>query len=97
MAKIIDITDKLNFEENPILKVKDVELEIDASAENMLKVMGLASDSPSAEDVEKMCNLIFTKDAQINLSKLSLKFVDYQTLVMTAIQIAVGNDEEVGE
>ena len=44
MSKIIDITDKLDFEENPRLKVKDIELEVDASAENLLKVMGLATD-----------------------------------------------------
>ena len=44
MSKIIDITNKLAFEDNPRLKIKDTELEIDATAENMLKVMGLVSD-----------------------------------------------------
>lgn len=39
MSKIIDITNKLAFEDNPRLKIKDTELEIDATAENMLKVM----------------------------------------------------------
>ena len=30
MGKVVDITEKLGFEENPKLKVKDVELEVNA-------------------------------------------------------------------
>ena len=65
----------------------------------MLKVMGLASESPSAEDVAEMCSIIFTKESQKKLSKLGLKFKDYYVVVMTAIQVASGNDEneDVGE
>ena len=59
MSKIIDITNKLAFEDNPRLKIKDTELEIDATAENMLKVMGLVSDRPTAKDVEELCKIIF--------------------------------------
>ena len=57
MSKVVDITDKLDFEENPKIKIKDAELEADASAENMLKVLGLVSDNPTAEDVIKMCEI----------------------------------------
>lgn len=32
MSKIIDITDKLNFEEKPIIKVKDVEIKANNDA-----------------------------------------------------------------
>ena len=67
MSKIIDITDKLDFEENPRLKVKDIELEVDASAENLLKVMGLATDEPTAKDVLEMCEIIFTKESKYRL------------------------------
>lgn len=94
MSKIIDITDKLSFEENPVIKIKDVELEIDASAENLLKVMGLLSDEPSAREVVDMCNLIFTEKAKENLDALKLNFNDYSQVVMTAIDVAVGNNED---
>ena len=30
MSKVVDITDKLDFEENPKIKIKDAELEADA-------------------------------------------------------------------
>ena len=36
---IVDITDKLNFEESPKLKIKNVTVEVNADAPTMLKVM----------------------------------------------------------
>ena len=41
MSKIIDITDKLNFEEKPIIKVKDVEIKANNDAVTMLIIGGL--------------------------------------------------------
>lgn len=97
MSKIIDITDKLNFEENPKIKIKNVELEINASAENVLKVMGLA-DSPSISDVAEMCNILFVPESKEKLDELKLNFADYKTVVSAAIAAASGSeDEESGE
>ncbi len=94
MSKIIDITDKLSFEENPKIKIKDVELEIDASAENLLKVMAHVTDNPSVSDVMEMCKLIFTKESKKDLDALKLNFTDYANVVMAAIGLASGNSEE---
>lgn len=94
MSKIIDITDKLSFEKNPKIKIKDVELEIDASAENLLKVMAHVTDNPSVSDVMEMCKLIFTKESKKNLDALKLNFTDYANVVMAAIGLASGNSEE---
>lgn len=38
MSKLIDITDKLNFEEKPSVRVKNVDLAINNDAVSMLKV-----------------------------------------------------------
>ena len=94
MSKIIDITDKLSFEENPKIKIKDVELEVDASAENLLKVMAHVTDNPSLSDVMEMCELIFTKESKKDLDALKLNFADYANVVMAAIGLASGNSEE---
>ena len=53
MAKVIDITDRLDFDENPVIKVRGVELEVNADAATMLKVMGLLSekDAPGIKEV----------------------------------------------
>ena len=99
MSKIIDITDKLNFEENPILKIKDVELEINTEAENMIKIMALTSENPGPNEIVQMCDLVFTKQSKEKLDKLSLKFNDYVDVIMTAISVASGSyeEEEQGE
>lgn len=94
MSKVLDITDKLSFEDNPKIRIKDVELEIDASAENLLKVMAYASDSPTVNDITKMCDLIFTKESKKDLDSLKLNFSDYSNVVMMAIGLASGNSEE---
>lgn len=94
MSKIIDITDKLSFEENPKIKIKDVELEVDASAENLLKVMAYVTDNPSVSDVMEMCEFIFTKESKKDLDALKLNFADYANVVMAAIGLASGNSEE---
>ena len=39
MSRVVDITDKLNFEENPKLKIKNTEIEINSDAPTMLKIM----------------------------------------------------------
>lgn len=40
MVKKVDITEKLNFDENPKMVIKGVEIEVNADAETMLKIMG---------------------------------------------------------
>ena len=52
MAKIVDITDKLSFDGNPKLVIKGKELEVNADAPTMLKVMGLLrNDDPGVQEV----------------------------------------------
>ena len=41
MARVVDITDKVTFDENPSLKIKGKLLEVNADAPTMLKVMGV--------------------------------------------------------
>lgn len=94
MSRVIDITDRLNFEENPKIKIKGVELEINADAETMLKIMGLSSNNPTAEDVTDMRDLIFTEESNKKLKELNLNFKDFQTVVMTAIDVANGGNGE---
>ena len=49
MSKVVDITDKLEFEENPKLVVKGKELEVNADATTVLKIMGILGDSENVK------------------------------------------------
>lgn len=100
MAKIVDISEKLSFDENPILKIGDLEVEVNSDAETMLKLMGtldkgenMSAVKESMEllfvekgAVEKICSLKDKKGKKLSASSLS-------KIVETAIELVVGNNE----
>ncbi len=98
MSKIVDITDKLEFDENPKLVVKGKELEVNADATTVLKIMGILGDGDNVQpsDVVKMYELIFSDADRKKIDKMKLQFSDFQTLVFSAINLITG-EEESGE
>lgn len=98
MSKIIDITDKLNFEEKPIIKVKDVEIKANNDAVTMLKVIALFDNDGkgvSVKNVLDIYNLLFDEENQQKIDSLKLSFEDFSTLVVNAAQAVINNGEEV--
>ena len=98
MSKIIDITDKLNFEEKPIIKVKDVEIKANNDAVTMLKVIALFDNDGkgmSVKNVLDIYNLLFDEENQQKIESLKLNFEDFSTLVVNAAQAVINNGEEV--
>ena len=87
MGKVVDITDKLKFEENPALVINGKKYEVNADATTMIEVLA------------ELGNLIFTNKAQKDLEKLHLKFGDYVTVVQEAVSLISRTDdqEESGE
>lgn len=94
--KVVDITEKLSFAENPMLKVKNVSVEVKSDAATVLKIMGIVSEDTSAKAVLQMYELIFEEKDREKIDKMKLQFKDFQTLVMAAVELIIG-DEEPGE
>ncbi len=94
--KIVDITEKLSFDENPVLKVKDVTVEVNSDAATVLKIMGIFSKGTSAKEVLTVYELIFNEKDRKKIDKLNLQFKDFQTIIMAAVDMITG-DEEPGE
>ena len=69
--KIVDITEKLNFDENPVLKVKNVTIEVNSDAATVLKIMGLFSKGTSAKEVLAVYELIFNEKDRKKIDKLN--------------------------
>lgn len=98
MSKIIDITDKLNFEAKPIIKVKNIEIEANNDAVTMLKVAALFDNGGNGFDVKdvlKTYNLLFDEENQKKIESLKLNFEDFSTLIMESAQVLINNGEEV--
>ena len=96
MARVVDITEKLNYEENPKIKVKDKEIEVNTDAATMLRIMGILSqnDETGPKEVIAMYELIFSETERKKIDKLKLNFKDFRTLVYTAIELVTGEDDQ---
>ncbi len=100
MSKIIDITDKLNFEQKPIIKVKDVEIEANNDAVTMFKVVALfdgAKNDISVKDILTIYNLLFDEENQKKIESLNLTMEDFSTFIIESAQVLINNGEEVVE
>lgn len=94
MAKTIDITEKLNFEENPKIRIKDKEIEVNSDAATMLKVMQITSKKTITNtDVLKIYELLFSEIERQKIEELKLKFDGLVTLVESAISLVAGDDD----
>lgn len=97
MSKIIDITDKLNFAEKPIFKIKDIEVEANNDAVTMLKVIALFEndgDGIKVSNILKMYTLLFDEENQKKIDSLKLNLEDFQIFVTETAQAIINNGEE---
>lgn len=91
----LNITEKLSFEEKPILTIKDKDFVVDDSAPTVLKIMDILDDGePTAKDISDVANLIFGDEGIAELYKLKLNFNDFTEVVMSAVNLILGETEE---
>lgn len=93
MARVIDITNKLDFEEKPKITIQGQSFEVNDSAETMLKLMGLFDDKPESEAVPAAYKLMFSEKDRQKLKKLNLNFQSFMTLIETAMDLIRGKDD----
>lgn len=97
MSKVVDITDKLSFDENPVLKVKEEEIEINSDATTILKLMGEFSNKSEVEASLAAAELLFGEEGMEKIGKMKLQTKDFMIIVQEAMNVAMGNEEEPGE
>ena len=98
MSKLIDITDKLNFEEKPSVRVKNVDLAINNDAVSILKLAAIFEDGNSKnKDVIKMYHLLFDESEREKIEKLHLNIHEFRTLISESAKIVQGDLTDEGE
>lgn len=98
MARIIDITEKLSFEQNPKILIKGTELEVNADAATILQIMGVVSRGEvTPAQLSEMYHLIFPEKSRKEIEKMKLGFSDFQVLVECAINLVTGGEDTTGE
>lgn len=98
MAQIIDITDRLSFDEKPSIKIKGTEIKINTDAPTVLKIMGVMNDDG---DPLKMYDLLFDEENRTELEKMKLPFKDFMKVIEISMDLATGEniqeEEMLGE
>ena len=99
MAKrVVDITEKLSFDENPALCIRGEKIEVNDDAPTMLKVMGLMADGePGVAEIMEAYNLVFPEESKEKIDKMKLSFKDLLVVIEEAIGLIKGDDESQGE
>lgn len=90
----MNITDKLTFEGNPCLVIKDKEFEVNANAPTMLKVMALMGKDPSPDEIISAYELMFKEKERVEIEKLNLNFNDLITVIQSAVELIVGEGSQ---
>lgn len=96
MSKVIDITNKLTFDENPKVKVKGVEIELNANAADLFKVLAIIqSGNTSPESINVLVETLFpSKKEYEKVRKLKLSPKVFPAFLFECAHIAFGSDEE---
>ncbi len=93
MAKVIDITDKLSFDENPKLKIKGIVVTVNADAETMLKIMGAFGNESEMQASLKAYDLMFSEKDRKKINGLKLPARSLMTLIQEAMNLVMGEDD----
>lgn len=95
--KTLDITEKLKFEESPVIIIKGEKLTVKDDAMTMLSLMELLGDNASIKDSLQAAKLIFSEEDFEKISKLKLNMSDFGTVIECAVDLITGGEESEGE
>ena len=90
---VYDLTDKLSKENKATIKVGKETISVNTDALTVVKIIGL-SEEGTFDSIVKMYELLFSPTDQKKIEKLKLNYKDWQTLVSTAMSLAIGEDPE---
>ena len=98
MAKVVSITDKLEFDTDPTLVIGNLKVRVRSDAETMLKLMGVLSKGESLSTIKEALGLMFSERDLSAICKYKkdgkkLSAKSLMLIVNTAIELVTGEDE----
>ena len=94
MGMVYDATAKLKFNEDPILKVRDIELTVRSDADVLLQLMDVMQNKSEIEGAREAIALLFSDEDYAKLRGLRLKMDDFIEIVRVAVSLALGEDPD---
>lgn len=94
MARKVDITEKLSFDSNPTLIIRNQEIVIKADAPTVFKIMDIIGNgnNTTPADIAKVYEYIFMPETKKQIEELGLNFSDLMIVIEEAIQLVIGNE-----
>ena len=89
MAKIVDITEKLAFEEKPMLVIRKRKIKVNHDAKSVIRLMALVeSDGVSeAQIVREGIDILFDENEKKKLDDMNLSLADFMTVISSAMEL----------
>ena len=95
MAKIVDITDKLNFEEKPKIVIKGVEIEVSNKAVDVLKITPtLQKEKLDPKDFYSLYQVLFSEESREKIEAFELDIDDFSTVILQAAKVIASGDNK---
>ena len=94
MAMVYDITSKLKFNEDPVLKINDIEFTVRSDADVLLQIIDIMQTKGEMEGAKQCISLLFSEEDREKLSGLHLKMEDFMEVVKAAVSMALGEDPD---
>ena len=91
---VYDLTDKLRFDEDPVLVVRNARLTVRSDAETVLRLIDALREQGEAAGAREAAELLLSPADRKKLSALGLRMDDYLAVLRTAVQLALGADPE---
>ena len=97
---IYNLTEKLKFDADPQLQIKDVIVTIKSDAEIVLQLLDVLNNKGEIAGATEALKLLLSAADQKKLAGLHLKTNDYVKVMRAAVDLALGEDpdeEKAGE
>ena len=91
---LYSLTEKLSFDENPKIQIKDKVITVKAEAETALKLMDMLDKEGEVQTSLKAPEILFSEKDRKVISGLKLSMSDYTVLLTTAMSLCLGEDPD---
>ena len=91
---LYSLTEKLSFDSNPQIQIKDKVITVKAEAETALKLMDMLDKEGEVQTSLKAPELLFSEKDRKIVSGLKLSVSDYTILLKTAMALCLGENPD---
>lgn len=91
---LYSLTDKLKFNDDPQIAIKDKVITVKSDAVTVLKLMDVVKSVGEIEGAVSIMDLLLSEEDKAKVDSLNLKISDYIMVAETIIDLALGNDPE---